>query len=431
MKLHSIMLILTVLILVLASCSSKTGHHEITKNISGGCIPLNPEEDTFLRIGDSLILYGQNCSINLTLKDTTYNSITLQIGNETIEAYDYEPKWVNADFYIHVINAYDNGARIVINKKFFYNKSEHMKKVLSCFRDISCDMTCRDFDGFHSEICPNGTIPATKLPFKIKIKDLKDCCINYPPTYYVTTSQKEYSKGETLKIYFFGPNPLPCSVDLISKDNKSFHITDTLCKPFSQLASRELFSSFGELYGPWKVKVTLPKRFGKDWIIGTDFLYKQGELMYKDIELKKNSTMHFTFLNKNYSLSHIKGCNYGINIALNNDTYSLNVGEAVETEGITLIIRGAPCRKGRPISIRIQRPFHPKCNNGFCEAGETKDTCPWDCLDIKPLKAEAPLEETECSSGCYYDKKCLVLGSRLSLRNNTFACSKDGWKAVP
>ncbi len=430
MKHPSISLILIILILVLASCSSKTGHHSITRNITAGCIPVNPERDIFLKIGDSLILYGQNCSLNITLKSTTYNSVILKIANDTVEAFDYEPKWVNEDFYIHLINAYDNGARIVINKNFFYNKTQHMKKFFSCFGDVRCTMKCNDFDGFHSDKCPNGTIQATKLLFRNKIKDVNGCCINFPPTYYVTTSQKEYSKGETLKIYFFGPNSLPCSIDLISKENKSFHITDTLCKPFSQLVSRELYSSFGELYGVWKVKVKLPKRFGKDWFIGTSFIYKRGELMYKNIKLKKNSTTHFTFLNKNYSLRHISGCNYGVNIAFMNNTYSLNVGDAVEAEGTTLVLRGAPCRAGRPISLRIQKPFSPKCNNGFCEAGETKNSCPWDCLDIKPVKVGASFENTECSSGCYYDKKCLSKGSLINLHNTTFACSRYGWKSV-
>jgi len=287
------------------------------------------------------------------------------------------------------------------------------------------------------EDCPRGTLPLTKTGFRHKfVEGDSICCLNYLSTPLVIPSKSVYYKDEFLKLYYIGVAfESPCDVYLLSPNGKRMGIGYSKCVSFRPIMNLNLLSNIGEEYGNWRAVVELHDPRAGEKRIEQTFEYKRAPLIYTDFKLGFNSSLTTNFLGTKYTIRHMGGCGniVRLGLSINNHTSILTaeVGDTITIhKDVALIVTGAQC-SAKVANIRLRKVAMPTCPNGFCEAGESRYRCPWDCLNNTASHSQ-PIEETEarCSDGCLYADKCLAEDFKHIIQGKLYECDNRQLKGV-
>jgi hypothetical protein len=423
--------ILLIFMLIITGCSEEKEDLDIMGNNRALCnINQDFQESKFYKIGDSLSLQGENCSISFQLESTSYDSVKIKIFEtvarfKEVEIKTDEPYLTDYGVNIFVVSSYDNGARLVFSKELSYDKNQYYDSLKKCFGDLDCQFTCEEMDGVIMDECDSLTVDIDKTFFKSKFFE-RNCCVNKPQKYMVLPSKNTYYAGENLRVFFFGPTENNCVLSLISREGKEFSKPKQNCKPFSQILGEDLLSNYGQYFGKWNLSLKLDTGYRK-LNLSSQFNYEDAILISKSVDLDKGSKETIDFYSDNFSIEHIKGCTQNVKLVVNNNPYSLNLGHSIYENDVNIILKGASCKTKAPIKLLFQVPFVSVCNNGLCEGEETSKNCPWDCLKNNEVNITYLDTSSKCSKGCYFDKKCLNSKTKLIWSKKVYECKDRAW----
>ncbi len=390
--------------------------------------------------GERFRLQGQplGCSYMLSYQGKGDSGPKVKVEQTQLKSQEYQlttgrPAFIQDELYFQVVSVYPAGVRVAITHDGKYNVSEVTAKLKACFQDANCRLVCEDFSGVQpgEEGCPKGTMPvsATKIIEKF-VESSRNCCLNFLNEPLVITNKGLYNSDEFLTAYYFGDRyNAPCSVGLIGPSGKPVGIQEGTCVSFSPVISYNIKSNIGDEYGSWKVYVGLDNKTK----IQIPFTYSGSPVITFPFTMEPNSTYSVNFTGIEVTLKYISGCGseVGFLASFLNQTRNINVlvGDTFPLFGsVSLIITDASCG-GNSINLLLRSPALSKCPNRFCEYGETREICPWDC--VAKMKGEPSLWGPGlCTKGCTYVDKCLAEGSEISIGGKDYTCSSKNLKPV-
>ena len=420
--------VIAILVLLMVSCS--TPENETTYSAKKICLLQGADLPIIGFLGESfpISLKSKDCTIVISLKGRSENGTVITISDNPLRSKSFtlhvdRPVYMQENLYGQIIREYQNGVRIALSTDGKYNLTEEKNYLVNCMQDYQCQFSCDDFDGTKAAKCPKGTIPLnrTDLIHKFPEKE-QSCCLNYLKEPLAMASKPNVYIDEHLNVFYFGTRyGEDCKIVLIDPSGKKMETEVSKCRAFSRLFKYQIEYNLGNIYGKWSIMAETESGNST-----TSFSYENIPVKFSDFDLPYNGTVTVNALGNVYEIVHLDGCGNEVILKINGATETYEVGESYPLGDAELHIKGAQC--SNQLKGRIKKAAYPKCPNAFCEIGESKYTCPWDCLDVKYTSKEPGIGS--CTRGCYFAEFCLDIKSKIDSNGQLFLCTRSGLEMV-